>query len=349
MTNTLLSRDAFKTAVFDRDQGKCVICHETAVDAHHIVDRSLWDSSQGYLLDNGVSLCARHHVDAEMTIFSCDQLRSAAGITNVVLPDHFYHDERYDHWGNIVLPSGMRIKGELFGQENVQKILKQAGLLGSFFRYVKYPRTYHFPWSENLQNDDRMHEDPSVFLNRNAVATVKMDGENTTLYSDYIHARSIDSKHHESRNWVKALHGRIAHEIPEGWRICGENLYATHSIHYKNLDSYFYVFSIWDENNTALSWNDTEQYAALLGLHTVPVLCKGMCSSIDGLKAIVEKNLDGYAKETGEAVEGYVIRIMDPIPYKDFRRYVAKSVRKDHVQTGTHWMTKKIVPNELRT
>jgi hypothetical protein len=192
-----------------------------------------------------------------------------------------------------------------------------------------------------------MHENPNVFLGKNIVATVKMDGENTTLYRDYIHARSIDSKHHESRNWVKALHGSIAHEIPEGWRICGENLYATHSIHYKHLKSYFYVFSIWDENNIALSWNDTEQYADMLGLLTVPVLCKGSCVSIEGMRNIIELNIKGYAEQSGETVEGYVVRVVDSIPYKDFRRLVAKWVRKGHVQTDEFWMRKPVVPNEL--
>ena len=342
-----LSRDDFKGAVFKRDKHKCLICNKIAIDAHHIIDRSLWGETQGYFIDNGVSLCAEHHLAAEMTLISCQELRDAAGIQQIVLPDHFYTDERYDHWGNIILPSGMRIKGELFGQDNVQKILKQAGVLDKFLKYVKYPRTYHFPWSENLQNDDRMHQDTNVLLGRMVVVTVKLDGENTTLYSDYVHARSIDSKHHESRSWVKALHGRIAHEIPEGWRICGENMYATHSIHYKHLKSYFYVFSIWDENNNCLSWNDTVSYANMLGLYTVPALCMGKHNSLDSLRIMAEGNMKGYAEQTGEKVEGYVARVMDGFPYKDFRKLVAKWVRKGHVETDEFWMRKPVVPNEL--
>ena len=38
----LLSRGDFRRHVFDRDNGKCVICRRPAVDAHHIMDRKLW-------------------------------------------------------------------------------------------------------------------------------------------------------------------------------------------------------------------------------------------------------------------------------------------------------------------
>ena len=90
-------------------------------------------------------------------------------------------------------------------------------------------------------------------MGREVVVTEKLDGENTTMYTDYIHARSLDSHHHPSRDWVKQLHGEIGYKIPVGWRVCGENMYARHSIVYYDLTTYFYGFSIWDETNTALS------------------------------------------------------------------------------------------------
>lgn len=34
--NTLLSRDDFKTACFERDNHTCIFCNEPSVDAHHI-------------------------------------------------------------------------------------------------------------------------------------------------------------------------------------------------------------------------------------------------------------------------------------------------------------------------
>src|SRR3546814_9804484 len=47
--------------------------------------------------------------------------------------------------------------------------------------------------------------------------------------------------------WVKQFRSGIAADIPEGWRVCGENLFAKHSIHYTALPTYFMGFSIRSE------------------------------------------------------------------------------------------------------
>ena len=65
----------------------------------------------------------------------------------------------------------------------------------------KYGRTFHLPFSLGQTDDDKTLKDCSMFEGKNVVATVKVDGENSTYYSDgYFHARSLDSKSHESRN-----------------------------------------------------------------------------------------------------------------------------------------------------
>src|SRR5687767_9073161 len=98
--------------------------------------------------------------------------------------------------------------------------------------YKKYGRTMNLPWSGSESSDDVWLGSASHFMGRYVVVTEKIDGENTTMYNDYIHARSIDSahSHHESRSYVKQLHGQIKREIPEGFRIVGENVYAKHAI-----------------------------------------------------------------------------------------------------------------------
>lgn len=201
----------------------------------------------------------------------------------------------------------------------------------------KYPRTPHLPWSPGGNNEDSYLADIRNFLGREVVVTEKMDGENTTLYRDHLHARSLDSLHHVSRDWVKALHGRIRHEIPEGYRLCGENLYARHSIAYENLTSYFYLFSVWNADNVALSWDETVEWAALLGLDLAPEIHRGEFD---------EKFLRQWEVDTGRQ-EGYVVRITDRFDYQQFPRSVAKWVRPGHVQTPGHWMHAEIIPNTL--
>lgn len=345
----LLTRDKFRQSVFERDNHKCVICGKDdlldMLDAHHIMERRLFDDG-GYYLDNGATVCGTHHILAEQTLLSCEKIREAAGIEKVILPPHLYDDEIYDKWGNIILPSGQRIRGELFYDESVQKIIKPV--LSKFSKYVKYPRTYHLPWSPGRTKDDRILEDVSQFYisgtnqPRRVIVTIKMDGENTTMYDDHLHARSIDSDNHISRNWVKNLRGRIGYNIPDNWRICGENLYAKHAIYYRNLEDYFLVFSIWNERNECLSWDETKIYTELLGLKNVPVLYDGLFDE-NKIKELYEN----YKRNSIDEVEGYVIRLADGFSYGKFRRSVAKFVREDHVQETVHnWKHTKMIPNK---
>lgn len=69
----LLTRDEFREGVFKRDNHKCVICGKPAQDAHHIMEKRLFDNC-GYYLDNGASLCGKHHIEAEQTILSCEKI-----------------------------------------------------------------------------------------------------------------------------------------------------------------------------------------------------------------------------------------------------------------------------------
>lgn len=205
--------------------------------------------------------------------------------------------------------------------------------------YQKYPRTFHLPWSQGVASDDRVLRSVAQFESKQVVVTEKMDGENTTLYSDHLHARSLDSRGGEDRAWVKRFWAQVRNDIPNGWRICGENLWAKHSISYDALESYFQGFSIWDENNIALSWQDTQAYFKLIGVCSVPVLYQGIWNE----KAIrsLEKTMD-FSK-----VEGYVVRLADSFAYSDFGQSVAKFVRKGHVQTGQHWRLSEIKANGL--
>jgi len=94
-----LTRAELRQQVFARDGGRCVICGAPGQDAHHIIERRLFEDG-GYYLNNGATLCAGCHVKAEMTVLTCDEIRTAAGITQVVLPPHLYPDQAYDKWGN---------------------------------------------------------------------------------------------------------------------------------------------------------------------------------------------------------------------------------------------------------
>jgi len=164
---------------------------------------------------------------------------------------------------------------------------------------------------------------------------------NCNMYNDYIHARSLDFTSHETRKWVKGLWSKISYLLDENMRICGENLYAVHSIKYENLNSYFMMFSIWIENK-CLSWDDTIEYSKILGLDIVPIIYDGIYDK--------DKIIEIFSKYENE--EGYVIRIADEFNYIDFRRSVAKFVKPEFRQivnnSHGHWISKKIEVNGLK-
>ncbi|WP_371494237.1 AAA family ATPase [Kitasatospora sp. NBC_00374] len=201
---------------------------------------------------------------------------------------------------------------------------------------TQYPRTPHLPWSPGATSDDVRVGDLAALRGREVVVTEKLDGENTTLYRDGLHARSLDSAHHPSRAWVKALQGRIAHAIGPGLRVCGENMYARHSIAYDELESYFYAFSVWD-GDRCLDWDATVRFTRRIGVPLPPVLWRGVFD---------ERALRALKPDTSRQ-EGYVVRTAAGFDRADFGRRVAKWVRPAHVRTDTHWMHAAVVPNGL--
>lgn len=212
--------------------------------------------------------------------------------------------------------------------------------------YYKYPRILHLPTSPGVQDDDKVHKNFDFFKGKKVVVTEKMDGENTSLYRNHIHARSINSRHHASRDVVKGMWGEIHYEIPKGWRIVGENLYAQHSISYTDLTSYFYAFSIWNENNVCLGWDETLEILDLLEIN--PVI--GIYNGEFDLPGIMESYNDwkSLREDDGFEVEGFVVRLYNAFHFKDFSQSIAKYVRKGHVQTNKHWMHQEVIPNKLK-
>jgi hypothetical protein len=204
---------------------------------------------------------------------------------------------------------------------------------------TKYPRTVHLDWSPGMTDDDRKIRSYDSFLEKEVVVTIKMDGENTTAYSDgFTHARSLNSGNHVSREFFKKFWNDRAYLLEPNYRICGENLYARHSISYDSLPTYFMGFSVWDQEK-ALDWDSTVEIFQSLDIITVPVIYRGPFD-LRILRALTEE-LD-TSKD-----EGIVVRVTEAIPYKQFHNLIAKWVRSGHVQTNRHWAHNRIVPNCL--
>ena len=202
---------------------------------------------------------------------------------------------------------------------------------------TKYNRTNHLPYSPGSTNDDRISNSVSTLLGIEIVITEKLDGGNTGMKDEGVYARS----HAEftTSGWsreVRQLHKvKVEGQLGEGLFLFGENMEGIHSIEYNNLDSYFYIFGLRDNDNW-IPWHQVEEYSYLLDIPTVPVLFKGVVETEKELKDLVD-SLVSKPSELGGQREGIVVRNAGSFDNADFKDNVMKWVRAGHVTTTNHW------------
>lgn len=196
----------------------------------------------------------------------------------------------------------------------------------------KYPRTPHLPLSPGATSDDKWASEAALAhlgSGIDLVVTEKQDGGNVSFYRDAFHGRSLTSGTHAWDTATKAVWARVCHDIPQGWRISGESMYARRSVAYENLPGAYLVFGIWDGGNNLLSWDDTEEWAGLLGLPTVPVI--GRTNSLGEAQSL------WFREHNPETSEGFVVRNAGSFSMASFDLNIAKYVRADHVRTRADW------------
>ena len=347
MNDKKIIREHFRELVFKRDKYKCVVphCNKDAVDAHHIIERALWNDEKemgGYIVDNGASVCELHHKHAESNFIPPQALRQWAGIKQRVLPMQLNTDIYYDKWGvPLAFPNRT---------------------------LVKYPHTRYLTFSPS---NDKSDVDECGFIqtehlcDKPLVFTIKMDGSNVKMTSEIVTARNGHSADHKSFDFIKARHSKFKHLIPEHISVFGEWLYAKHSIHYTNniaLNELIQVFGVYDyKTQLWYGWEDVEKFANSIGLKTVPVVGYNTynnelnASEHKGSKnnRILNWNIEREITKIGEDIiskghEGLVIRSMYPFQWSQFGENVGKFVRPNHVQTDKHWSKTAIVKNEVK-
>ena len=206
---------------------------------------------------------------------------------------------------------------------------------------IKYPRTYHLPYSQSKTDDDKTLPNDDQFKGMEVVVTIKMDGENTTVYPDgYVHARSLDGTGYEWQNWLKSYVWNFCDALADDERLIGENLYAKHSIGYTfdNIKDTFQVFAICyndDDDVYFYDWSYVEFFCNAYDLKHVEVIYKGIYDKEKIMEAFENKKKE--LAEKGQDIEGFVVRDTDMFPASDFQKHVAKFARANHVQTDKHW------------
>ena len=207
---------------------------------------------------------------------------------------------------------------------------------------MKYPRTYHLPYSPGATKDDKKLQDGwfKHYKGREIVITEKLDGENIHMTSKDCYARSdgAPTRSPWSRNIWDPNGGLYWDKQPlinEDETIFGENLYGEHSIHYNKLTDYFHLFAV--NNGTYwYGWDLVKDFAMVLEIPYVPELWRGVVNTEKELQDIVE-DLVKQPSVYGDTREGIVMRVTKYFKTDDFSKYVCKWVRPNHVQTDEHW------------
>jgi hypothetical protein len=212
----------------------------------------------------------------------------------------------------------------------------------------KYNRTLHWPWSQQIHSDDRVHQNPEMFVGVEVVVTEKLDGGNTCLWQGNPYARSTGQV--ATQGWfamVKKHHAWKTMGLPENIFTYGEDLYGIHSIEYDPIaeDETYRVFNV-REDDEWLSWDELCAHAASLSFCTVPLRFRGVFDSVKEITQFFEAEIK-RASALGPQCEGFVIRWADRFHNDEFSDKVAKYVRKGHVQTDEHW-TRNWKPARLK-
>lgn len=245
----------------------------------------------------------------------------------------------------------------------------------------KYNRSLHAQSSKGTTSDDRFM--PKGYVQAFAsleqlVLTEKLDGQNNCLSEYGVFARSHAAP--SQLPWDKPLIERwklIKNQL-KGLEIFGENMYGIHSIGYKKLTSFFYVFAI-REGNQWLSWKDVKFYADLLDFPTVPEfpIVKPLADYLPSKKTDEDAlqewithhigcNWEDYVNTEGKlggydvfsekpCCEGFVVRNANSfttnsglvsVHHNEFSD-LFKLVRQNHVKTDQHWV-KNWQPTQLQ-
>ena len=204
-------------------------------------------------------------------------------------------------------------------------------------QFKKYGKTEYFSFSEKVSREDRKlseEEEEEYFGGKYGVASLKLDGENTTIVRQKYYARSINSISDESRHNIGMIWGRINYLLEDGERIIGENLRAVHTISYENdtqINGDFYVFSH-IKNGIVSSVSHTKEICEKFGLLHVPIIYEGIFDR--------KKILEEFKKYPNH--EGFVFRLSDSFDEADMSKSIAKFVSNSfEIKTNIHWQQAK--------
>lgn len=223
----------------------------------------------------------------------------------------------------------------------------------------------------------------SHISDRYVVVEEKLDGANAAISFTADGTLHLQSRGHyltggpRERQFgpLKAWAATIQHElwprISDRYVVYGEWMYAKHTVFYDALPHYFCEFDILDRaTDTFLSTARRRELLADLPINSVPVLHTGPLSTLTDLTAFVgpstcrtpnwKNALDDTARGSGvdpaqatadtdmsDDMEGLYVKVEEDGIVADRYKWVRPTFLTAILDSGTHWMDRPIVPNQL--
>ena len=251
---------------------------------------------------------------------------------------------------------------------------------------LKYPRTPHLEGSR-LQPGDSAHDQVklSSLAGKHCVIEEKLDGANSGLsFSDdailrqqsrghFLAGGSREKHFNLLKQWSSAHEDALFDVLRDRYIMFGEWMYAKHSMFYDALPHLFLEFDIYDKQE-GVFLSTPRRHALLdpLPVVSVPVLSAGpMPSRVEDLLSWIgpsvartsnwpsvlaeqaerrELDVDRVATQTDpdESGEGLYIKVEDEHQVLARFKFVRASFTQTLLDQDEHWLSRPVVPNQLR-
>ena len=249
----------------------------------------------------------------------------------------------------------------------------------------KYPRTLHIEGSRLQPGDAEGDNIPFAALaGRNLVVEEKLDGANAAISFDsagqlwlqsrghFLTGGAREKHFHRFKQWAHGQAHLLREALADRYVLYGEWLYAKHTIFYDQLPHYFLEFDVLDTQTR--EFRSTEARRTLLSglpIQSVPVVWVGQARSVKELLELIgpsiykspgwreqlaalcdDRRLDRERiwKETDHAdlMEGLYIKVEEQHSVVGRYKYVRADFLNSVVDSGSHWLQRPIIPNQLR-
>lgn len=248
----------------------------------------------------------------------------------------------------------------------------------------KYPRTRHLRGSRLQPGDEDLSAAPfSEIEGRHLVVEEKLDGANSGVCFDEAGTLCLQSRGHYLtggyrerhfdllKTWASCHRATLWAALGSRYVMYGEWLYAKHTVFYDRLPHYFMEFDLLDrQTGVFLSTPRRQALLAKTPVQSVPVLHEGTAPSIEALAARVKPSLykseqwsqrllavaeaEGLRaadvqRETDASAmaEGLYIKVEEGGEVVARYKWVRASFLTSVVDSGSHWIDRPIVPNQL--